>query len=538
MFKKVVFILAVFISTNLIFGQTEISETSKLASYAKIWGFLKYYHPEVAKGKFDWDKEFITQLPLVLKATDKESLSKVYSDWIEGLGNVEICKKCDLNQNYFDKNFDLSWTQDSTIFTNDLSEKLKFIENNRNRGDNFYVSKGPLGNIMVKNEPDYEGFDCPEESYRLLGLFKYWNIIEYFFPYKYLMDQNWDNVLLEMIPKFQNASNKEEYQLVIKELIAKIDDSHAKISFDENIKKYLPVKISNIDNKPVVSGFFNDSLAKMNDLKLGDIIEEVNGLNIQEEANKNLKYISGSNQNIKMRDAFYSVIKGFDNTVELTIKRDDEFKEVEVKRYNYGDFHDSNVLKFKSINDNIGYVNMENISEDDIKVIFKSFENKKSIIIDLRNYPDMVFKSFSSYLNSENKDFAKKYSPDINYPGRYIYKQNLQTGKSKKPFKGKIIILVNDYSISLSEYTAMAFQTSNDAITIGSQTAGADGEVVMFQFLGGFQTTMTGNGVLYPDGTETQRKGVKIDVIVKPTISGLLQGKDEVLEKAIELASE
>lgn len=538
MFKKIVFILAVFISTNLIFGQTEISETSKLASYAKIWGFLKYYHPEVAKGKFDWDKEFITQLPLVLKATDKESLSKVYSDWIEGLGNVEICKKCDSNQNYFDKNFDLSWTQDSTIFTNDLSEKLKFIENNRNKGDNFYVSKGPLGNIIVKNEPDYEGFDYPEESYRLLGLFKYWNIIEYFFPYKYLMDQNWDNVLLEMIPKFQNASNKEEYQLVIKELIAKIDDSHAKISFDENIKKYLPVKISNIDNKPVVSGFLNDSLAKMNDLKLGDIIEEVNGLNIQEEANKNLKYISGSNQNIKMRDAFYSVIKGFDNTVELTIKRDDEFKEVEVKRYNYGDFHDSNVLKFKSINDNIGYVNMENISEDDIKVIFKSFENKKSIIIDLRNYPDMIFKSFSSYLNSENKDFAKKYSPDINYPGRYIYKQNLQTGKSKKPFKGKIIILVNDYSISLSEYTAMAFQTSNDAITIGSQTAGADGEVVMFQFLGGFQTTMTGNGVLYPDGTETQRKGVKIDVIVKPTISGLLQGKDEVLEKAIELASE
>lgn len=65
MFKKVVFILSVFISTNLIFGQTEISETSKLASYAKIWGFLKYYHPEVAKGKFDWDKEFITQLPLV-----------------------------------------------------------------------------------------------------------------------------------------------------------------------------------------------------------------------------------------------------------------------------------------------------------------------------------------------------------------------------------------------------------------------------------------------------------------------------------------
>lgn len=538
MFKKIVFILSVFISTNLIFGQTEISETNKLASYAKIWGFLKYYHPEVAKGKFDWDKEFITQLPLVLKATDKESLSKVYSDWIEGLGNVEICKKCDSNQNYFDKNFDLSWTQDSTIFTNDLSEKLKFIENNRNLDDNFYVSKGPVGNIKVINEPDYKGFDYPEEAYRLLGLFKYWNIVEYFFPYKYLTDQNWDSVLLEMIPKFQNALNKEQYQLAIKELIAKIDDSHANISFEANIMKYIPAKISNIDNKAVVSGFFNDSLAKMNDLKLGDIIEKVNDLNIQEEANKNLKYISGSNVNIKMRDAFFSVIKGFDNTVKLTIKRNGEIKEVEVKRYNYGDFHDSNALRFKSINDNIGYVNMENISEDDIKTIFKSFENKNAIIIDLRNYPKFIYKSFSNYLNSENRDFSKIYMPDINYPGRYFFKNNLQTGKSKKTFKGKVIILVDDYSKSLSEFTAMAFQTSDNTITIGSQTAGADGDVVMFEFFGGFPTTMSGNGVLYPDGTETQRKGVKIDVIVKPTISGLLQGKDEVLEKAIELASE
>ena len=48
------------------------------------------------------------------------------------------------------------------------------------------------------------------------------------------------------------------------------------------------------------------------------------------------------------------------------------------------------------------------------------------------------------------------------------------------------------------------------------------------------RTTFSGLGVFYPDETETQRKGIKIDIEVKPTINGLKENKDEVLERAIE----
>ena len=46
---------------------------------------------------------------------------------------------------------------------------------------------------------------------------------------------------------------------------------------------------------------------------------------------------------------------------------------------------------------------------------------------------------------------------------------------------------------------------------------------------------MTGMGVYYPDGRETQRIGMIPDIEVKPTIAGIKAGKDEVLQKAIEL---
>ena len=84
----------------------------------------------------------------------------------------------------------------------------------------------------------------------------------------------------------------------------------------------------------------------------------------------------------------------------------------------------------------------------------------------------------------------------------------------------------------------MAFQTADNVVTVGNQTAGADGDVVKFDYLGGFKTTMSGNGVIYPDGTLSQRNGIKIDVIVKPSLEGLRQGRDEILEKAIEIANE
>ena len=35
--------------------QAQINQVNELATIAKTWGLLKYYHPEIATGKHDWD---------------------------------------------------------------------------------------------------------------------------------------------------------------------------------------------------------------------------------------------------------------------------------------------------------------------------------------------------------------------------------------------------------------------------------------------------------------------------------------------------
>jgi C-terminal processing protease CtpA/Prc len=88
---------------------------------------------------------------------------------------------------------------------------------------------------------------------------------------------------------------------------------------------------------------------------------------------------------------------------------------------------------------------------------------------------------------------------------------------------------------SQAEYTTMALRTAPRATVIGSTTAGADGNVSQFFLPGGISTMISGIGVYYPDGKETQRVGIVPQIIVKPTIKGITEGRDEPLEKAIEI---
>ena len=52
---------------------------------------------------------------------------------------------------------------------------------------------------------------------------------------------------------------------------------------------------------------------------------------------------------------------------------------------------------------------------------------------------------------------------------------------------------------------------------------------------GGIFSYISGIGVYYTNGEETQRKGIRIDLEVTPTIQGIKNGKDELLERAIDI---
>ncbi|GHA35382.1 hypothetical protein GCM10007103_16190 [Salinimicrobium marinum] len=526
-----------------LFIEKNISEIEKLSATAKIWGFLKYYHPQVAKGKYNWDEQLFTVLEKVEKAETYEDLSEIFSNWIDSLGEVPECTKClSVHQDeIFLKNFDLSWME-SGNFSKELREKLKYIERNRVQGDQHYVTLAPSGNITVKNEPEYEDFIWEEKELRLLSLFRYWNQVEYFFPYKYQMDRNWDETLLALMPLFLDATSEKEYHMAMLELTSSLNDSHAWFITDLTNRYFgyywAPVKLKMIDGNAVVAGMFDPSRAEKDDWQLGDILTSVAGVPVWQILEEDDKYMTGSNQPARHRNIEISLLNGSSPSVEIEILRDGNIRQKKISRYLKTEFKNEKPESpvWETLDDNIGYVNMGTLERGDVSKMMKELEDTRGIIFDIRNYPNGTMYEIGNKLNPETQPFVKFTAPDLNYPGRFTWTDPIYIGwKNKNAYKGKVVLLVNEHTQSHAEFTAMALQTTPGAVVIGSQTSGADGNVSDISFLGKFHTYMSGIGVFYPDGRETQRIGIVPDIEIKPTIEGIIEERDEVLERAVEV---
>src|SRR5262249_48760439 len=70
----------------------------------------------------------------------------------------------------------------------------------------------------------------PPVAYRLLAGFRVWSTIHYFFPYKHLMNDDWDAALDRTIPRLEAARDSIEYGLALSEMCAHIHDSHVGVS--------------------------------------------------------------------------------------------------------------------------------------------------------------------------------------------------------------------------------------------------------------------------------------------------------------------
>jgi carboxyl-terminal processing protease len=547
MIKLISALLLLIISLQT-FGQNQKKEISNIATFTKIWGFLKYYHPAVASGKTDWDKEFTSRSNGITALHSKDEISNYYLQWIKSLGNIEVCKKCN-NNNADSLKYNLAdkWMADTTVFTSALIQQLKYIEVNRNQGKNFYVDHAKyVGNTTFENEKEYKDSLYPSAVMRLLGLARYWNIINYFYPYKYKLDEDWDSVLYDMIPLFKDAEDTINYNLALMQLTAKLDDSHAgfltKYTNQFFGSMWAPFRFKLIDGKAIVTDYFNDSLCKKNNIRKGDVFLSVNNVSIEKIIDAKKKYIGASNEPTRFRNYSYAVFNGNTDSVLVKFERGGVIADKTLHRYYFKDFNYKPLSiaddVSKIIDNTIGYVNMGLLMPKQVDDVLANLKNTAAIIFDVRNYPNGTLYQIADFLNKQKVPFAKFTIPDLSYPG--VFTKSAYTyscgKKNNDYYKGKVILLFNETSQSHAEFTLMALKTAPNVIGIGSQTAGADGNVSVITFPGGYKTWMTGIGVYYPDGGETQRIGIVPDIVVTPTIDGIKNGKDEVLEKALEVA--
>lgn len=191
-------------------------QVSNLESLARVWGLIKYYHPAVASGKYSWDMELYKKIPVIKNASSNEQVNTLVMQWIQDLGEVPPCKDCPSKPTKKDytANIDIKWMESKAI-SERVRQQLKHVFQNRHTGNSYYAKYEPAKNLSFNNENEYNWpeKDYPAEWLRLQFLFRYWNTIQYFFPYKDLIGRDWNDVLKEFIPKFAEAKDSIEYHI-------------------------------------------------------------------------------------------------------------------------------------------------------------------------------------------------------------------------------------------------------------------------------------------------------------------------------------
>jgi len=520
--------------------------TVYLTLLGQVWGFLKYHHPAIARGDYNWDAELFRILPQILNCTTNAQVSDVFENWVDRLGKPALCVSCSplLKGKEIAVVPDYGILFNNTVFSQPLINKLKYILANRNIAFNYYVE---VGGKPVFHEKAYKNIEFPDAGYRLLSLYRYWNMIQYFYPSRELITEGWNNLLPKFIPEFVCAENATDYTKTVVKLIASIHDTHAwvisKVLDDFQGNYRVPFQARFIENKLTVTGYYSDTLDVKAKFKMGDVIMAINGIKVTELIKKNLPLTSASNYATQLRD----MPGGFllrSKTPQFSFKliRDNKVKYmdcrgVELSKLNFFwyDFNrDAKAPDHYIIDKQIGYIFAGRYKNKNLADIKKKFADTKGIIVDMRCYPsDELESTFGNYIKPFSSPFIQFTKGSVSNPGSFEYCPYEYNGeKCDSNYKGKVVIIVNAMTQSNAEFVTMAFQSDPHVTVIGSTTAGADGNISEIILPCGISTNITGLGVYYPDGTNAQRKGVKIDHFIEPTLQGVKNGRDELLEKA------
>jgi hypothetical protein len=531
-----------------VFYPEQFTEEGRLYYYAKVFGILKYFLSK--KAPQDVNVLFLSHYHDIKKSADKKSFNRTIQNIISAI-HPELEWEKQKNTSSVD------WVNDTTYFDNKTAQYIAAVESlfRERKRKSCSVMQNCLGIVEIIPAKDISHVDdvFPEEALRLWSMADYWNYINYFWVYKNLMDNNWDSVLYVNIPNFVNAQNRREYLFSIFKFIAYTNDTHVSFRRTEDTSiagNYVPnVRLTKIDSLFVVKRYRTNRTLISADtiLHIGDIIHSVNGIDLCTYYDSLQYYFAVSNSQAKVRKVAPYMLASFIDTNEVVISRNGIRDTLKMLFCHYNDYNNYEYDGYDSMKNDetvqningIGYLHVFKLFSTNMQKNIQALQQYENIIIDMRGYPNsQVFFALTNKILPFGTSFFNSTHSDIVDIGKIRLTKGYTIGFRNK-FKNKnIVILVDETTQSHAEFLVMALQQNHNVKVIGMPTAGADGNVLYFTFAGNIQTTLTGIGIVYPDGRQTQRCGIKIDYLVNPTIEDYINTQDPILDYAIQYFKE
>lgn len=390
----------------------------------------------------------------------------------------------------------------------------------------------------------------PSVEHRILGVYRLWGVINYFFPYKHLMTRDWNGSMEQFLPRVIAAKDAMEYGLAVAEMATWLEDSHVNVSSMALRPFYgeatLPITVRYIENVPVITGLVDEAAAQAAGVRVGDVLNRIDGEDVATRAKRFEPYVTASNPwSLRTKLARYLLTGPDASTAALTVTgADGRAREITLTRkvnHLAGRPPAPPQPTFRMLDGNIGYVDLTRFEPREIDPMFDALGGARAIVFDMRGYPRGVFMSLSPRLNRKNARFAATFLRPVLQGGSagtsFTFQQGIPT-TARPIFQGRTVMLIDDRAISQSEHTGLFLEMASDVTFIGSRTTGANGDVTRLILPGGVMVGFTGHDVRHADGRQLQKVGLEPHIEIAPTIKGIRDGRDELLERAVRFVNE
>jgi C-terminal processing protease CtpA/Prc len=401
-----------------------------------------------------------------------------------------------------------------------------------------------ISSVLRRVDKRYSEMAYPSEPYRLLALFRFWNVINYFYPYKYLIDRPWDGVLTEYIPKLDAAHNELEYVLTVAEMVTNIQDTHGSIvnpTFNQYIGTHRPpIEVRFIEGQTVITNILDDSIRQSSGLNVGDVVVSVDNEDVAKRRERLSHIFAASTPQALRRRVHGVLLAGPEKSRMSLVVKDKNGKLVQatLERTVKPAAVPRKYPVFTVLPEGIGYVDLARLTVQEVDAAFEAIKSTPAVIFDIRGYPKGTAWAIGPRLTDKEvvTSLFERNMPDVRNPNFSIRLRFPQkTFPSEKwRYTGKVVALINEDAISQSEHTCLFLETAAGATFIGSPTNGANGDVTMMVLPGNIGVFFTGQDVRHADGRQLQRVGIQPHIKIEPTIKGIRNGRDEVLDRAIE----
>jgi hypothetical protein len=378
----------------------------------------------------------------------------------------------------------------------------------------------------------------PDDSrVRLADVVIAWNIFQHFYPYFDVVEVDWEAELRGALNRALTDSGAVEFQRTLQMLLAAAQDGHADIRDPRLPRAHVPpFRVDWVEDQVVVVATADSTW-----FWPGDVVVSVDRTDAAEVLREAERYLSGSPQWRRWRALSSFAAGDSGTTIDMTLERDGRRFEIMAARTHSGSVPLPEHEHVERLGSGIWYVNLDTAPPEVIQSHLDSLAAAQGVIFDMRGYPDTNLSDVIRHLLTVADTTRWMFVPHILYPDQERVDEYDERGWNLEPadprIEGRVAFLTSAEAISQSESIMGYVEGYGLGEIVGSATAGTNGNVQFFNLPGGFQGRFTGMRVLKHDGSQHHLIGVLPTVPVEPTIEGIREGRDEVLERAIEIVT-